>query len=124
MYKKLLESVGINPIVEIDAVFLSDGTFTYTINTEKVKNTLSEFSSSVTGLLGSANLSEIVEELVNGALNKLTGLIKTNFSGTYTKNDEGLITASDVISLYFRVQKGELHQLTLSGETLIVFTSV
>lgn len=66
---------------------------------------MSEFSSSLVGMLGSAKLSDLVEEIVGNVLGQATGLVKTEFSGRYTKDDEGLIIATDGISLFFQLQK-------------------
>ncbi|MBQ7670067.1 MAG: hypothetical protein IJS45_05035 [Clostridia bacterium] len=122
--KALMSMLAGNIMFEIDAEFCEDGTFTYVMNTDKLKESLSSSLSTVLGFFMNYDISLFTDRLIEAALQDALQSSKYNYAGTYESFEDNLIMASDGDMLYFKVNGKTLIQLDDSGNEVVRFTKV
>lgn len=122
--KMLMSMLAGNIMFEVDAEFTEDGSFTYIMNTDKLEEAISGSVSTILGFFMSFDVSMFVERLVEAAMKDAMASSKQEYYGTYTKADDGLITATDGENLYFKVSASTLLQVDQNGEKVLRFKKV
>lgn len=122
--KMLLSMLAGNVMFEIDAEFCADGTFTYKINTEALEKALSESVSAIVSFFSDIDLSVFAERLVEAAMQDAMKSSKSDYAGSYSKSEDGLIIAVDEENLYFTVDANRLIQVDEDGTEIINFEKV
>lgn len=122
--KLLLSMLAGNIMFEVDAEFCEDGTFTYTLNTDEVEEAVSNAVSSIASYFIDIDISIFTDRLVEAAFQDILSGEKTDYAGTYTKTDDGFITATDEYNLYFKVTANKLIQVDEQGNEVIALKKV
>ena len=120
----LLTVVAGNIMFEVDAEFCEDGTFSYVMNTDKLEDAVSDTVSTVFGFFFDFDISLFVERLVEAALQDTVLGTKQDYTGTYTKSESNLITATDEANLYFKIKGNRLIQIDSEGNEILRFSRV
>lgn len=105
---------------DIYVTFDHDGSFYYEINLDAVINALKNSLGGFGGLFGIGDISGLVANMFDGMIP--AGL--TEFDGTYTINEDGLIIVDvdheDLDRLYFKQSGNKLIQIEEDGEEIMV----
>ena len=113
-----------NIMLEVDAEFCEDGTFTYEMNTDKLEEAVSDTISTVFGFFFDFDISLFTDRLLETAMQNALQGSKQDYWGTYTKDENDLITAVDGESLYFKASSSRLVQLDAAGNEVLTFKKV
>lgn len=120
----LLNMIAGDVFYEIDVEFFEDGTFTYNMNTDKLKESVSDSVSTLISFFISIDVSLFTDRLVEAAIKDVLGGTKQFYSGKYTKSETGIITATDEINILFELDSNLLTQIDSSGNAQLSFTKV
>lgn len=127
--RMLLSMLAGNLMFEMDAEFCEDGTFTYTINTDEVKEAVSDSVSQIASYFIDIDLSMFTDRLIEAAFEDVIETTQSEYVGEYTTSDDGLITANDEgllkgsepSVLYFKMISKRLVQVDAAGNQVFVF---
>lgn len=127
--RMLLSMLAGNLMFEMDAEFCEDGTFTYTINTDEVKEAVSDSVSQIASYFIDIDLSMFTDRLIEAAFEDVMETTQSEYVGEYTTSDDGLITANDEgllkgsepSVLYFKMISKRLVQVDEEGNQVFVF---
>lgn len=125
----LLSMLAGNLMFEMDVEFCEDGTFTYTINTDEVKEAVSNSVSKIASYFIDIDLSLFTDRLVEAAFEDVMSNTQSEYVGDYSVSDDGLITANDEgllkgskpSTLYFKIISKHIVQVDENGEQVFVF---
>lgn len=125
----LLSMIAGNVMFEMNVEFCEDGTFTYTINTDEVKEEISASVSKITSLFIDIDLSMFTDRLVEAVFDDVLETGQSEYVGEYTVSDDGLITAKDEglikgsepAVIYFKMISKRLVQVDEEGNQVFAF---
>ncbi|MBR3642037.1 MAG: hypothetical protein IKN57_00880 [Parasporobacterium sp.] len=120
----LLSMLAGNIMFEAEAEFSEGGMFSYNMNTDKLKEAISESASTILGFFLSVDLSLFTDRLIESILQEELKSTQKNISGTYTKSENGMITANAGETLYFKINGNILSQLDANGREIMSFTKI
>lgn len=127
--RMLLSMLAGNIMFEMNAEFYDDGTFTYTVNIDEVKKSISDSVSKITSFFIDIDLSMFTDRLIEAVFDDVLESTQSEYVGEYTTSgdgliiakDEGLLKGSEPSVLYFRVISKKLVQVDEHGEQVFVF---
>lgn len=125
----LLSMLAGNLMFEMEAEFCEDGTFTYTINADEVKEAVSNSVSQIASFFIDIDLSLFTDRLIEAAFEDVMNAKQSEYVGEYSVSDDGLITANDEgllkgsepAVIYFKMISKHLVQLDEEGNQVFVF---
>ncbi len=127
--RMLLSMLAGNLMFEMDAEFCEDGTFTYIINTDEVKEAVSDTVSQIASYFIDIDLSMFTDRLIEAAFEDVMRNTQSEYVGEYlvsddgliTANDEGLLKGSEPSVIYFKMISKRLVQIDEEGNQVFVF---
>lgn len=127
--RMLLSMLAGNIMFEMNAEFCDDGTFTYTVNIDEVKKSISDSVSKITSFFIDIDLSMFTDRLIEAVFDDVLESTQSEYVGEYTTSgdgliiakDEGLLKGSEPSVLYFKVISKKLVQVDEHGEQVFVF---
>lgn len=125
----LLSMIAGNVMFEMNVEFCEDGTFTYTINTDEVKEEIADSVSKITSFFIDIDLSMFTDRLVEAVFDDVLETGQSEYVGEYTVADDGLITAKDEglikgsepAVIYFKMISKRLVQVDEEGNQVFAF---
>lgn len=106
---------------EMDAEFCEDYTYSYVMNMDKFRAEIQKSATTIVGYLFSFNIDLFVDRIVDLVLDSMGATERSSY-GTYSIDENGLITAVGSDTQYFKFISGTLHQLNENGEVILTFT--
>lgn len=119
--KALFTMLAGNVVMGVDAEFLEDGSFSYTINTDAIKEEVSKSIAKVASWFIDFDVSLFTDRIVESAMDDVISGAKTDYLGDYTKED-GIIKAVDGDVLLFKIKANKLIQIDDDGNQVIAFS--
>ena len=110
-----------NVAYEMDVEFCEDNTYSYVMNMDKFREEIQKSASTILGFFTSFNLDLFVDRIVDLVLDSYGATERSSY-GSYTVDEDGLITAIGSDTQYFRYTSGTLHQLNEEGQIILTFT--
>ena len=120
--KLLLSMLAGDTMFEIDVEFCEDGTFTYIMNTDQLEEAISNSVSTLIGFFVKYDFSLFIDRLVKAALQDGLQSSKHNYHGTYTVSESGLISATDDVTLLFKMVGNSLVEIDSEGNEVLRFS--
>ncbi len=108
---------------EIDAEFRDDNTYSYVMNMEQFRDGIKQSASTIIGVFLGFDLDVFVDRIFDLVFDEMD-MTEYSSYGTYSVDDNGIITAVGSEALYFRVSSGVLEQLGDSGQVIMSFDRV
>ena len=105
----------------MDVEFCEDDTYSYVMNMDKFREEIQKSASTILGYFISFNLDLCVDRIVDLALDSYGATARSSY-GSYTVDEDGLITAVGSDTQYFRFTSGTLHQLNEDGQVILTFS--
>lgn len=105
----------------MDVEFCEDDTYSYVMNMDKFREEIQKSASTILGYFISFNLDLFVDRIVDLALDSYGATARSSY-GSYTVDEDGLITAVGSDTQYFRFTSGTLHQLNEDGQVILTFS--
>ena len=124
-YQFLLTLIAGSTAFEVDVEFYDDGTFAYSMNADKMKETISSSVSTVASWFIDQDISTFTNRIIDAAVQELLLGSDTECYGTYTVDDKD-ITANgdDGTVLYFEIKGSSLYLVDEYGSTIMRFSKV
>lgn len=127
--KMLLSMLAGNIMFEMDVEFCEDGIFTYTINTDEIKESISNSVSKIASLFIDIDLSLFTNRLIEAVFEDVLDSTQSEYVGEYTTSDneliiakdDGLLKGSEEAVLYFRMISRRIVQVDEEGNQAFVF---
>lgn len=113
-----------NVVMGIDAEFFEDGSFSYSVDTDQVKEGFSKTINSITSWFLDFDISIFTDRIIEAALRDVMSGTKMDYLGDYTKSEDGLIMAVDEDVFYFRTKANRLIQIDSEGNDVLIFSKV
>lgn len=125
----LLSMLAGNLMFKMEVEFYDDGTFTYTINSDEVKEAVSDSVSKIASYFIDIDFSLFTDRLIEAAFDDVMNTTQSEYVGEYavsddgliTANDEGLLKGSEPAVIYFKMISKHLVQVDEDGNQLFVF---
>ena len=99
-------------VFEVDLYFDSEGEFSYEVDTEKLKESMSASMGAISGLILGFDLTPFIDNLMDSAFREAMPGFMQSMEGTYTKEGD-VITAvtDDGQSLIFHLENRKIVQM-------------
>ncbi len=110
-----------NIAYEMNVEFCEDNTYSYVMNMDKFREEIQKSASTILGFFISFNLDLFIDRIVDLVLDSYGATERSSY-GSYTVDEDGLITASGSDTQYFKYTSGTLHQLNEEGQIILTFT--
>lgn len=110
-----------NIAYEVDVEFFEDGTYSYVMNMDKFREEIQKSTSTIVGLFFGFNIDVFIDRLVGLFLDSCGATERNNY-GSYTVDENDVITAVGSDTQYFKVMGGALQQLDENGQVVLTFS--
>lgn len=110
-----------NVAYEMSVEFCEDNTYSYVMNMDKFREEIQKSASTVLGYFISFDIDLFVDRIVDLVLDSYGATERSSY-GSYTVDEDGLITAVGSDTQYFRFTSGTLHQLNEEGQIILTFS--
>ena len=119
--RAIISLIAGNIAYEMDVEFCEDDTYSYVMNMDKFREEIQKSASTILGYFISFNLDLFVDRIVDLVLDSYGATARSSY-GSYTVDEDGLITAVGSDTQYFRFTSGTLHQLNEDGQIILTFS--
>ena len=110
-----------NVAYEMEAEFFEDNTYSYVMNMDKFKEGIQNSANTILGYFMKFNIDLFVDRIVELVLDSMGASERSSY-GTYSVDENGLITAVGSDTQYFNFSSGTLHQLDEDGQVILTFS--
>ena len=108
---------------EIDLEFKEDGTFTYTMNTDQMRDAVSQSLNTIIGFFIRIDVSLFTDRLLEAAFREVMNEYQEYCAGTYTADGDTLYADADGEELRFRCENGRIVQLDGDWRVFLTFSA-